>query len=94
MKVVHTGETLARCVDRTRVVKFQNLLQVLFGSVWCQGIGRLHLVRDNGSTHAPKRLPSWSGALSGLIHNYGDVWCAHPPVPLIRSFSPEGRRSG
>ena len=28
-------------------------------SVWCRRIRSLHLISDNGSTHAPKRLPGW-----------------------------------
>jgi DDE superfamily endonuclease len=57
--LVHTGETLARCFERKRFVEFQSFLQLLFGSVWCRRIRRLHLVLDNGSTHAPKRLSAW-----------------------------------
>jgi DDE superfamily endonuclease len=57
--LVHTGETLARCFERKRFVEFQSFLQLLFGSVWCRRIRSLHLILDNGSTHAPQRLPSW-----------------------------------
>jgi len=34
-------------------------LGTLFGSLWCQNIRRVHLILDNGSTHAPKLLPVW-----------------------------------
>jgi hypothetical protein len=61
--LVHTGDTLARCFERKRFVEFQRFLQLLFGSVWCRRIRSLHLILDNGSTHAPKRLPAW---LTGL----------------------------
>ena len=57
--LVHTGETLARCFERKRFVEFQSFLPLLFGSVWCRRIRSLHLISDNGSTHAPKRLPGW-----------------------------------
>jgi hypothetical protein len=56
---VHTGETLARCFERRRFAEFQVFLRMLFGSIWCQRIRTLHLILDNGSTHAPKRLPAW-----------------------------------
>jgi DDE superfamily endonuclease len=32
---------------------------MLLGSAWCRRIRSLHLILDNGSTHAPKRLPAW-----------------------------------
>jgi DDE superfamily endonuclease len=57
--LVHTGETLARGLERKRFVEFQSFLRMLFGSVWCRRIRSLHLILDNGSTHAPKRLPAW-----------------------------------
>jgi DDE superfamily endonuclease len=61
--LVHTGETLARCVERKRFIEFQSFLRLLFGSVWCRRVRGLHPILDNGSTHAPKRLPLW---LTGL----------------------------
>ncbi len=57
--MVHTGETLARCFERKRFVEFQAFLRVLFASVWCRKIRALHLILDNGSTHAPRRLDVW-----------------------------------
>jgi transposase len=57
--LVSTGETLARCFERKRFVEFQTFLGTLLGSLWCQNIRRVHLILDNGSTHAPKRLPAW-----------------------------------
>jgi DDE superfamily endonuclease len=57
--LVHTGETLARCFERKRFAEFQSFLRLLFGSVWCRRIRSLHLILDNGSTHAPKRLFAW-----------------------------------
>jgi hypothetical protein len=57
--LVHRGETLARCFERKRFAEFQRFLRMLFASLWCQRIRVLHLILDNGSTHAPKQLPSW-----------------------------------
>ena len=61
--LVHTGETLARCFERKRFTEFQSFLRMLFDSVWCRRIRGLHLILDNGSTHAPKRLPAWIDSL-------------------------------
>jgi hypothetical protein len=58
--LVHTGETLARCFDRKRFrEEFQPFLQMIFGSLWCKKIRVLHLILDNGSTHAPKQVKKW-----------------------------------
>jgi DDE superfamily endonuclease len=57
--LVHTGETLACCLERKRFAEFQVFLRMLVDSIWCQRIRSLHLILDNGSTHAPKRLPAW-----------------------------------
>jgi hypothetical protein len=62
--LVHTGETLARCFERKRFVEFQVFLRMLVASVWCRRIRSLHLILDNGSTHAPQRLPVWISALA------------------------------
>jgi len=62
--LVHTGETLARCFERKRFIEFQVFLRMLFGSLWCRRIQSLHLILDNGSTHAPKRLPAWIRTLA------------------------------
>jgi DDE superfamily endonuclease len=61
--LVHTGETLARCFERKRFVEFQLFLRMLFGSLWCRKLRVLHLILDNGPTHAPKRLPPWVASL-------------------------------
>jgi hypothetical protein len=60
---VHTGETIARCLPRKRFVEFQLFLRMVFTSLWCQGITVLHLILDNGTTHAPKQLDPWIGTL-------------------------------
>jgi hypothetical protein len=62
--LVHTGETLARCFEHKRFREFQAFLQMLFASLWCKRVRVLHLILDNGSTHAPKQLAAWIRALS------------------------------
>lgn len=57
--LVHRGQTLARCFERKRFTEFQTFLRMLFASLWCKRIRVLHLIRDNGSTHAPKQLAAW-----------------------------------
>jgi hypothetical protein len=57
--LVHRGETLARCFERKRFGEFQRFLRMLFASLWCKRIRVLHLILDNGSTHAPNQLASW-----------------------------------
>lgn len=61
--LVHKGETLARCFERKRFVDFQVFCQMLFGSLWCQGITVLHLILDNGPTHAPQQIRPWIRSL-------------------------------
>jgi hypothetical protein len=57
--LVHTGETMVRCFPRKRFVEFQDFLQMIFRSLWTQRIHVLHLILDNGSTHAPKQIQGW-----------------------------------
>jgi len=57
--LVHSGQTMARCYERKRFVDFASFLSMLFGSLWCEGIGVLHLILDNGPTHAPKQIAPW-----------------------------------
>lgn len=61
--VVATGMTFARCRERKCFADFQAFLLELFVSALCQGIKVLHLILDNGPTHAPKRLGVWLAAL-------------------------------
>lgn len=61
--LVHQGETLARCFERKCFVDFQVFCHMLFGSLWCQGITVLHLILDNGPTHAPKQIKPWIRSL-------------------------------
>jgi len=62
--LVNSGETLARCFDRKRFCDFQPFLQMLFGSLWCKKIRVLHLILDNGPTHAPKQIKKWIKSLN------------------------------
>src|SRR4029453_14054485 len=65
-----------------RFVEFQSFLQLLFGSVWCRRIRSVHLILDNGSTHAPRRLPAWLTSLD-LPFPIPLHW-----LPLIRDTGP------
>ena len=62
--LVHTGETMVRCFPRKRFLEFQDFLQMLFRSLWTQRIHVLHLILDNGSTHAPKQIRGWIRSLA------------------------------
>ena len=57
--LVHSGQTLARCYERKRLVDFASFLSMLWGSLWCKRIAVLHLILDNGPTHASKQIESW-----------------------------------
>jgi transposase len=61
---VATGLTFADCYARKRFSEFQDFLLKLFSSALCQGLKVLHLILDNGPTHAPKQLESWIGSLN------------------------------
>ena len=49
--------------ERKRFVDFPGFCQMLFGSLWCQGIRVLHFILDNGPTHAPKQIKPWIRSL-------------------------------
>ena len=61
--LVHQGETLARCFERKRFVDFQEFCRMLFSSLWCPKIRLMHLILDNGPTHAPKQIKPWVRSL-------------------------------
>jgi hypothetical protein len=61
--LVSSGETMVRCFDRKRFLEFQALLKALFQSLWGSSMRCLHLILDNGTTHAPKQLVRWIGSL-------------------------------
>lgn len=66
--LVSTGETIARCFNRKRFLEFQIFLQTVFNSLWCKKILCLHLIIDNGTTHAPKKIEVWIKTLQLPFH--------------------------
>ena len=62
--MVATGVTFARCFERKCFSDFQNFLMSLFTGALCKGLKVLHLVMDNGSTHAPKQIGNWIASLN------------------------------
>lgn len=61
--MVATGLTFARCYARRCFADFKAFLCELFASALCQGLKVLHLILDNGPTHAPKQLGGWIASL-------------------------------
>lgn len=61
--MVATGMTVAQCRLKRCFVDFKTFLVALFASTVCQGLKVLHLILDNGSTHAPKQLANWIASL-------------------------------
>lgn len=61
--LVATGLTFADCYARKCFSDFKQFLTKLFESVHCQGLRVLHLILDNGKTHAPKQLGGWIASL-------------------------------
>ena len=61
--LVATGLTFADCFARKRFSDFKQFLTKLFQRVHCQGLRVLHLILDNGKTHAPKQLGGWIASL-------------------------------
>lgn len=61
--MVATGMTVARCRARKCFADFKAFLLELFASALCLGLKVLHLILDNGSTHAPKQLGTWLASL-------------------------------
>ncbi len=62
--MVATGITVARCFNNKCFVDFQAFLLRLFNSQVCKGLKFIHLILDNGTTHAPKRLAKWIDSLN------------------------------
>jgi len=61
--MVETGKVFADCAFKKCFVDFQQFLVKLFESTHLQGTSILHLILDNGPTHAPKQLGSWIASL-------------------------------
>ena len=61
--VVASGLTFAQTRTTKKFVDFKAFLQAFFQSTLCTGVKILHLILDNGPTHAPKQLGAWLAAL-------------------------------
>lgn len=57
--VVATGVSYARTRARKKFADFKAFLEEFFRSRLCEGLKVLHLILDNGPTHAPKQLSGW-----------------------------------
>jgi hypothetical protein len=57
--LVATGTTVAQCFPKRGFADFKTFLLVVFTSAACQGLKVLHVILNNGSTHAPKQLAKW-----------------------------------
>jgi transposase len=62
--VVASGLTFARTRSGRKFADFQAFLRELFQSALCAGLKVVHLILDNGSTHAPKQLGLWIASLA------------------------------
>jgi len=62
--MVATGTTFAQCFDRKCFSDFQAFLVSFFAHAQSLGIKVLHIILDNGSTHAPKQLIGWIASLN------------------------------
>jgi transposase len=61
--VVASGLTFTQTRTTKKFVDFKAFLLALFQSARCAGIKVLHLILDNGPTHAPKQLGAWLASL-------------------------------
>src|SRR5262245_48244601 len=61
--VVASGLTFARTRSGKKFADFKAFLLELFQSALCTGLKVVHLILDNGSTHAPKQLGPWIASL-------------------------------
>ena len=60
---VATGMTFAQCCTQRCFADFKTFLLALCTSAICHGLHILHLILDNGSTHAPQQLAKWIASL-------------------------------
>lgn len=60
---VASGRTVSQTRPTKKFVDFKAFLTELFQSALCTGIKVLHLILDNGPTHAPKQLATWLASL-------------------------------
>jgi hypothetical protein len=61
--VVASGVTFARTCASKTFAAFKAFLLAFFQSALCAGLTVVHLILDNGSTHAPKQLGPWIASL-------------------------------
>ncbi len=61
--VVASGLTFAQTRTTKKFVDFKAFVQAFFLSALCVGIKVVHLILDNGPTHAPKQLGTWLASL-------------------------------
>jgi transposase len=61
--VVASGMAFARTRAGKKFTDFKAFLLELFQSALCAGLQVVHLILDNGSTHAPKQLGTWIASL-------------------------------
>jgi len=61
--VVASGLTFAQTRTTKKFADFQAFLQQFFQSALCAGVQVVHLILDNGPTHAPKQLGTWLASL-------------------------------
>lgn len=62
--IVASGLTFAQTRARKKFVDFKAFLLAFFQSALCVGVKVLHLILDNGPTHAPKQLGVWLASLA------------------------------
>ena len=55
--------TFARTRTGKKFTDFKAFLLKFFQSALCAGLKVVHLILDNGSTHAPKQLGTWMASL-------------------------------
>jgi hypothetical protein len=60
---VASGLTCTQTRPSKKFVDFTAFLHAFFPSALCAGITVLHLILDNGPTHAPKQLATWLASL-------------------------------
>ncbi len=61
--VVASGLTFTQTHPTKKFVDFKACLPAFFQSALCTGLTVLHVILDNGPTHAPKQLGTWLASL-------------------------------
>jgi transposase len=61
--VVASGVIFAQTRLTKKFVDFKAFLGAFFQSAWCASVKVIHLILDNGPTHAPKQLGTWLASL-------------------------------